>query len=52
MKCIKCGKNIEKEYFEGVHGPLCKKCLLDLMVYHALSSMGMVKTLERNMYND
>ena len=42
-KCIKCGHTIKGEFFEGVSGPLCKDCLKDLMVYHTLQAMGLVK---------
>lgn len=46
-QCIKCGYTIKDEFFEGVSGPLCKKCLKDLMVYNTLKSMGFVKEMKK-----
>lgn len=46
-QCIKCGHTIKDEFFEGVSGPLCKKCLKDLMVYNTLKSMGFVKEMKK-----
>ena len=42
-KCIRCCKEITTEYFEGVNGLLCEKCLKDLFIYYALKSYGLIK---------
>ncbi len=45
-ECIKCSRPIQDEFFEGVNGKLCKECLKDLQVYHALKSMNLVKEVK------
>lgn len=43
-KCIMCENTIQTEYFEGVSGHICKKCLKEMFVYYALRSMNLLKT--------
>lgn len=45
-QCIKCGHTIKDELFEGVTGALCKDCLKDLMIYHTLRAMALVKEVK------
>lgn len=47
-KCIKCKNTVTGEYFDGVSGKLCKACLKDLFVYHALRSMNLIKNVKEN----
>ena len=42
-RCINCNGKIEGEYFDGVNGKICIRCLKELCVYHGLKSLEMIK---------
>lgn len=44
-RCIKCNDIIESQYFQAVHGKMCTECIKDMGIYHALNSLGMIKSI-------
>jgi hypothetical protein len=41
--CITCKQEINSEYFEGVNGRICAKCLKEGGAYYALKSENLIK---------
>lgn len=44
MNCVRCGDDIADEFFAGVDGPLCPRCLKKIYAYRALRSRGLLST--------
>ena len=45
-------KEIQRFYFEGVNGIICENCLKNMMVYHALKTLGLIKTNKGGLKNE
>lgn len=47
MNCVRCGDDITGEFFAGVDGSICARCLKKIYIYHALRSKGLLSTMHQ-----
>lgn len=44
--CVRCGHPVLGNFFKGISGMLCEKCLKDMQVYSTLRGMGLIQSTE------